>query len=126
MASASTTSARTLFADSKMRLADRVQVNVNNIASLARHMVRGSKSTEVISNKSHRYLAPQPVVSDADAFGSQLCPTGSSNREQREQFEKIAAPGDTLGVSIRFHCEVFAANRRSERTSTRNAAIKAV
>lgn len=47
MASASTTSARTLFADSKMRLADRVQVNVNNVASLARQMVRGSKSTEV-------------------------------------------------------------------------------
>jgi len=49
MASASSTSARSLFIESKMRLADRVQVNVNNIASLARQIQRGSRSSEVIS-----------------------------------------------------------------------------
>ncbi|KAK3928670.1 BLOC-1-related complex subunit 7 [Frankliniella fusca] len=49
MASASSTSARTLFVDSKLRLADRVQVNVNNIASVARQINRGSKSSEVKS-----------------------------------------------------------------------------
>lgn len=49
MASASSTSARSLFVESKMRLADRVQVNVNNIASLARQIQRGSKSSEVTS-----------------------------------------------------------------------------
>lgn len=48
MASASSTSAKSLFADSKMRLADKVQVNVNNISSLARQIARGSKSSEVI------------------------------------------------------------------------------
>lgn len=47
MASASSTSARSLFVESKMRLADKVQVNVNNIASLARQIQRGSKSSEV-------------------------------------------------------------------------------
>lgn len=47
MASASSSSARSLFADSKLRLADRVQVNVNNIASLTRQIQRGSKSNEV-------------------------------------------------------------------------------
>lgn len=47
MTSASSTSARSLFSDSKMRLADRVQVNVNNISSLARQITRGSKSSEV-------------------------------------------------------------------------------
>lgn len=51
MASASSTSARSLFADSKMRLADRVQVNVNNISSLARQITRGSKSSEVNKKK---------------------------------------------------------------------------
>ncbi|XP_011139563.1 uncharacterized protein LOC105183267 isoform X2 [Harpegnathos saltator] len=45
MASASSTSARSLFIESKMRLADRVQVNVNNIASLARQIQRGSRSS---------------------------------------------------------------------------------
>lgn len=47
MASASSTSARSLFGESKSRLADRVQVNVNNIASVARQIQRGSKSSEV-------------------------------------------------------------------------------
>lgn len=47
MASASSTSARSLFIESKMRLADRVQVNVNNIASLARQIQRASRSSEV-------------------------------------------------------------------------------
>jgi len=49
MASASSTSARSLFIESKIRLADRVQVNVNNIASLARQIQRSSKSSEVLS-----------------------------------------------------------------------------
>jgi hypothetical protein len=47
MASASSTSARSLFVDSKLRLADRVQVNVNNIASVARQIQRGARSNEV-------------------------------------------------------------------------------
>ncbi|CAA9997247.1 unnamed protein product [Nesidiocoris tenuis] len=46
MASASSTSAKSLFADSKARLSDRVQNNVNNIASLARQIQRGSKTNE--------------------------------------------------------------------------------
>ena len=56
MASASSTSARSLFVESKMRLADRVQVNVNNIASLARQIQRGSKSSEVKFQCTYIYL----------------------------------------------------------------------
>lgn len=56
MASASSTSARSLFVESKMRLADRVQVNVNNIASLARQIQRGSKSSEVKFQNTYIYL----------------------------------------------------------------------
>ncbi|XP_054275269.1 uncharacterized protein LOC128994623 [Macrosteles quadrilineatus] len=58
MASASSTSARSLFGESKSRLADRVQVNVNNIASLARQIQRGSKSNEIMM-QSTRSLALQ-------------------------------------------------------------------
>lgn len=47
MTSASSSSARSLFAESKQRLAERVQVNMNNISSLARQIQRGSKSNEV-------------------------------------------------------------------------------
>lgn len=55
MASASSTSARSLFVDSKMRLADRVQVNVNNIASLARQIQRGSKSSEILMHAARSF-----------------------------------------------------------------------
>ncbi|XP_035727146.1 BLOC-1-related complex subunit 7-like [Vespa mandarinia] len=55
MASASSTSARSLFVDSKMRLADRVQVNVNNIASLARQIQRGSKSSEILMHAAKNF-----------------------------------------------------------------------
>ena len=44
MASASSTSAKNLFAESKRRLAERVQVNINNVGSITRQMQRGSKS----------------------------------------------------------------------------------
>lgn len=47
MASASSSSAKILFQDSKKRLAERVAVNVNNAGSVARQVFRGSKSNEV-------------------------------------------------------------------------------
>lgn len=56
MASASSTSAKSLFAESKSRLADRVQNNVNNIASLARQVQRGSKTSEVFAFSLYKYL----------------------------------------------------------------------
>ncbi|XP_011643682.1 BLOC-1-related complex subunit 7 [Pogonomyrmex barbatus] len=55
MASASSTSARSLFIESKLRLADRVQVNVNNIASLARQIQRGSKSNEMLTHAARNF-----------------------------------------------------------------------
>ena len=48
MASASSTSARNLFQDSKLRLSERVQANINNIGSLSRQIQRGSKSQEIL------------------------------------------------------------------------------
>lgn len=40
-------SARNLFTESKARLSDRIQVNVNSAGSVAKQVVRGSKSNEV-------------------------------------------------------------------------------
>ncbi|XP_046684358.1 uncharacterized protein LOC124370109 isoform X1 [Homalodisca vitripennis] len=64
MASASSTSARSLFGESKSRLADRVQVNVNNIASVARQIQRGSKSSEIIMQSVRTTLALQEHAID--------------------------------------------------------------
>lgn len=47
MTSASASSAKHLFSDSKNRLAERVNQNVSNVGSVARQIVRGSKSNEV-------------------------------------------------------------------------------
>lgn len=47
MASASSSSAKNLFNDSKRRLADRVVGTVNNVASVGRQIVRGSRSNDV-------------------------------------------------------------------------------
>lgn len=52
MTSASSSSARHLFSDSKRRLAERVNGNVNNAASVARQIVRGSKTNEVCDDTS--------------------------------------------------------------------------
>ncbi|XP_056648875.1 uncharacterized protein LOC130901685 [Diorhabda carinulata] len=66
MASASSTSARSLFADSKMRLADRVQVNVNNISSLARQITRGSKSTEILMHSSRNFAVAEQAMENSE------------------------------------------------------------
>ncbi|CAH0556499.1 unnamed protein product [Brassicogethes aeneus] len=66
MASASSTSARSLFADSKMRLADRVQVNVNNISSLARQITRGSKSSEILMHSARNFAALEQSMENTE------------------------------------------------------------
>lgn len=67
MTSASSTSARSLFADSKMRLADRVQVNVNNIASLARQVVRGSKSSEILMHSARNFAMQEHSMENTES-----------------------------------------------------------
>lgn len=57
MASASSSSAKNLFHDSKRRLSDRVIGNVNNAASVARQIVRGSRSNEVCGHPTENYEA---------------------------------------------------------------------
>ncbi|XP_015601004.1 BLOC-1-related complex subunit 7 [Cephus cinctus] len=66
MASASSTSARSLFVDSKMRLADRVQVNVNNVASLARQIQRGSKSSEILMHAARNFSLQEHGLENAE------------------------------------------------------------
>ncbi|CAH1114545.1 unnamed protein product [Psylliodes chrysocephalus] len=66
MASASSTSARSLFADSKMRLADRVQVNVNNVSSLARQITRGSKSTEILMHSARNFAVQEQAMENSE------------------------------------------------------------
>lgn len=61
MASASSTSAKNLFVDSKNRLAERVQVNINNMGSICRQVNRGSQSADMLTH-SARNMALQVRV----------------------------------------------------------------
>jgi uncharacterized protein YoxC len=66
MASASSTSARSLFSESKSRLADRVQVNVNNIASVARQINRGSKSSETLMHSARNFALQEHAIENSE------------------------------------------------------------
>lgn len=61
MASASSTSAKNLFVDSKTRLAERVQVNINNMGSICRQVNRGSQSADMLTH-SARNMALQVSI----------------------------------------------------------------
>ncbi|XP_013191748.1 uncharacterized protein LOC106135893 [Amyelois transitella] len=66
MTSASSSSARSLFAESKQRLAERVQVNMNNIFSLTRQIQRGSKSNELLSKSAREMAASEPLMEGSE------------------------------------------------------------
>ncbi|CAO1409934.1 unnamed protein product [Diamesa serratosioi] len=58
MSSACPNAAKSLFSDSKRRLSDRVNVNVENCSSIARAVIRGSKSHDILM-QSAKNLAQQ-------------------------------------------------------------------
>ncbi|XP_041981080.1 uncharacterized protein LOC121734538 [Aricia agestis] len=66
MTSASTSSARSLFAESKQRLAERVQVNMNNIASLSRQIQRGSKSNELLMKAARDIASTEHLMESSE------------------------------------------------------------
>lgn len=66
MSIASREHAKSIFAESKRRLSDRVAVNVNNSASVARQIARGSKSTDIIMQAA-KQLAQQEVTLENSA-----------------------------------------------------------
>uniref|UniRef100_T1H0Q3 BLOC-1-related complex subunit 7 n=1 Tax=Megaselia scalaris TaxID=36166 RepID=T1H0Q3_MEGSC len=66
MTSASSSSAKHLFADSKNRLAERVNQNVSNIGSVARQIVRGSKSNEILGQAA-KHMAQCETLMDNTA-----------------------------------------------------------
>lgn len=90
MASASSTSARSLFVDSKMRLADRVQVNVNNIASLARQIQRGSKSSEILLHSAKTFAQQEHSLEVAEIGLKKLTLIATHLEYQMESIDRSA------------------------------------
>ena len=65
MASASSTSARNLFQDSKHRLSERVQANINNLGSIVHQIQRGSKCTEMIQQSAKQFCQAESTMENS-------------------------------------------------------------
>ncbi|XP_037800053.1 BLOC-1-related complex subunit 7-like [Penaeus monodon] len=66
MASASSTSAKNLFVDSKTRLAERVQVNINNMGSICRQVNRGSQSADMLTHSARNMALQEHALKNAE------------------------------------------------------------
>ncbi|XP_013149454.1 PREDICTED: uncharacterized protein LOC106111843 [Papilio polytes] len=89
MTSASSSSARSLFAESKQRLAERVQVNMNNISSLARQIQRGSKSNE-LSKAARDMAAVEHIMENSEENLKKMQLIGIHIGYQFENIQKSA------------------------------------
>jgi len=67
MASASSTSARNLFQESKLRLSERVQANINSVGSLTRQIQRGSKSQEILQQTVKNFTSCEGAIANTDS-----------------------------------------------------------
>ncbi|XP_076159941.1 BLOC-1 related complex subunit 7 [Ptiloglossa arizonensis] len=101
MASASSTSARSLFVESKMRLADRVQVNVNNIASLARQIQRGSKSSEILMHSAKNFAQQEHGLETAETNLKKLAFITTHLEYQMESINKNSTILEEVTEQIR-------------------------
>ncbi|XP_029162770.1 BLOC-1-related complex subunit 7 [Nylanderia fulva] len=101
MASASSTSARSLFIESKMRLADRVQVNVNNIASLARQIQRGSKSSEILTHSAKNFAQQEHGLETIESSLKKLALISTHLGYQMDAIDKNSAMLEQVTEQVR-------------------------
>ncbi|KAL1502656.1 hypothetical protein ABEB36_007770 [Hypothenemus hampei] len=100
MASASSTSARSLFQDSKVRLADRVQVNVNNVAAVARQIMRGSKTQEILMHSARNYASQEIAIENSENNLKRLQALCAHIGLQQEALEKRAGHLDDVKEQV--------------------------
>jgi len=66
MASASSSSARLLFNDSKSRLNQRVQYTVQGIASLTRNVVKSSKCSDLLTQQAKQFSQQEGLIETSE------------------------------------------------------------
>ncbi|EEB11745.1 conserved hypothetical protein [Pediculus humanus corporis] len=91
MVSASSTSAKNLFVESKHRLCDRVQVNVNNIAAIARQIQRGSKSNENLMATAKNFALQEAAIENSESNVNKLLVLSTQLNSQLEAIENNAS-----------------------------------
>ena len=100
MASASSTSAKNLFADSKHRLAERVTVNVNNMGSITRQLARGSKSNEMLTHAQKSLVASEATMDNSMQTLQKtqvlLAQLGHQEEQMKKGLEKTAVVNEQI------------------------------
>lgn len=87
MASASSTSARNLFQESKQRLAERLQVNINSIGSLTRQIQRGSKSQEILGQTVRNFANTEATIVNTEQNLAKLQVIVAQLQQQQQSVE---------------------------------------
>ena len=65
MASASSTSARNLFGDSRRRLCERAVASVHSLGSVGRQVVRGSRSHDILIGSAKQLGQTEPAMENS-------------------------------------------------------------
>ena len=73
MASASSSSARNLFSDSKSRINQRVQFTVQGLGSLGKYLVKSSKSSEILMQSAKNFSQQEGHLESADLVSKYFC-----------------------------------------------------
>ena len=95
-ASVSGASARNLFAESKLRLAERIQVNVNGIGSLTRQILRGSKSNDILMHTSRNFALQEYAIENSEMNLKRMSLLSSHMQMQLDAIHKSAEIIETV------------------------------
>uniref|UniRef100_T1JJ24 BLOC-1-related complex subunit 7 n=1 Tax=Strigamia maritima TaxID=126957 RepID=T1JJ24_STRMM len=86
--SASGASARNLFVESKLRLAERIQFNVNSAGSVARQIIRGSKSNDVLMHTARNFALQEYALENSETNLKRMASLATHLHVQMEALQK--------------------------------------
>ncbi|CAM1305494.1 Uncharacterised protein g4073 [Pycnogonum litorale] len=100
MAVASGANARDLFCESKRRLSDRIQLNINNFGSVAKQIVRGSKSNEMLQHSFRNFALQEYAVVNSEVNLKKMALLTTSLKMQVDSIQKSAEIMDNVKTQL--------------------------
>ncbi|XP_064465917.1 uncharacterized protein LOC135377440 [Ornithodoros turicata] len=86
----SASSARSLFVESKARLSERIQVNINSVGSLARQVVKGSKSNETLMHTARNFALQEHAIHNSETNLNKMQNLVTQLQRQADAIHKCA------------------------------------
>ncbi|XP_023332968.1 uncharacterized protein LOC111704840 [Eurytemora carolleeae] len=87
MASASSTSAKILFQDSKQKLSERVQANITSVGSLVRQLQKGSRSNDILGQTVRNFSAAEVSINNTSQQLDRISVLTAQLGEQQERVQ---------------------------------------